>query len=77
MYIITVYRPPNGDVSEFISKLQLICDSLPNRHLCDIIIGGDFNIDFGKHSQDKTKKLKSFMKKYTDTIYRWEDEAIV
>ena len=49
------------------TKLQLLCDSLPDRHLCDIIIGGDFNIDFRKSSSDKTKFLKSFMKKNTFT----------
>ena len=62
IYIVTLYRPPDGDVSKCIEQLQTLCDSLPNRHLCDIIIGGDFNIDFGKSSNDKTKLLKNFMK---------------
>ena len=62
IYIVTLYRPPDGDVSKCIEHLQTLCDSLPNRHLCDIIIGGDFNIDFGKSANDKTKLLKNFMK---------------
>ena len=62
IYIVTLYRPTVGDVSKCIEQLQTLCDSLPNRHLCDIIIGGDFNIDFGKSSNDKTKLLKNFMK---------------
>ena len=65
IYIITLYRPPEGDVVECIRKLQTICDSLPKRHLCDIIIGGDFNIDYAKSSNEKTKLLKTFMKKNT------------
>ena len=63
--IVTLYRPPDGDVSKCIEQLQTLCDSLPNRHLCDIIIGGDFNIDYGKSSNDKTKLLKIFMKTNT------------
>ena len=63
LYVVTLYRPPDGDVSECIEQLQTLCDSLPNRHLCDIIIGGDFNIDYGKSSNDKTKLLKNFIKK--------------
>ena len=65
IYVITLYRPPEGDVDECIKKLQTICDSLPKRHLCDIIIGGDFNIDYVKSSNEKTKLLKTFMKKNT------------
>ena len=60
-----VYRPPDGDIKSFIEKMQQICDLLPKRHLCDIVIGGDFNIDFAKANKDSTKKLKNFVKKNT------------
>ena len=62
LYVVALYRPPDGDVSECIEQQQTLGDSLPNRHLWDIIIGGDFNIDYGKSSNDKTKLLKNFMK---------------
>ena len=65
LYAVTLYRPPDGDVSECIEQLQTLCDSLPNLHLCDIIIGGDFNIDCGKSSNHKTKLLKKNLKKNT------------
>ena len=65
LYGITLYRPPDGDILECIKKLQTFCDSLPNRHLCDIISGVDFNIDYRKSSSDKSKLLKTFMKKNT------------
>ena len=51
LYILTVYRPPTGNVEFFIEKIQQICDQLPKRHLCDIVIGGDFNINFAKASK--------------------------
>ena len=65
LYVITLYRPPDSDILECIKKLQTFCDSLPNRHLCDIISGVDFNIDYRKSSSDKSKLLKTFMKKNT------------
>ena len=43
--------------------MQQICDQLPKRHLCDIVIGGDFNLNFAKANKEDTKKLKKFMKK--------------
>ena len=63
LYIITVYRPPEGEVDVFVEKLQQICDLLPKRHLCDIVLGGDFNINFARANKDSTKNLKNFMKK--------------
>ena len=63
LYILTVYRPPTGNIELFIEKIQQICDQLPKRHLCDIVIGGDFNINFAKANKEDTKKLKKFMKK--------------
>ena len=63
LYILTVYRPPAGNIEFFIEKIQQICDQLPKSHLCDIVIGGDFNINFAKANKEDTKKLKRFMKK--------------
>ena len=63
LYILSVYRPPAGNIEFFIEKIQQICDQLPKRHLCDIVIGGDFNISFAKVNKEDTKKLKKFMKK--------------
>ena len=63
LYILTVYRPPVGNIELFIGRLQQICDQLPKRHLCDIVIGGDFNINFAKANKEDTKMLKKFMKK--------------
>ena len=47
-YIITLYRPPNGDVENFCEQIDNLCKSLPDRENSDLIIGGDFNINFAK-----------------------------
>ena len=37
LYILTVYRPPTGNIEFFIEKIQQICHQLPKRHLCGIV----------------------------------------
>ena len=48
-YVTTVYRPPNGNIDLFCESLDLVCNSLTDREQSDIIVGGDFNINFPKN----------------------------
>ena len=63
-YIITLYRPPNGDVENFCEQLDKLCKSLPDRENSDIVIGGDFNINFAKNSNHKSM-LNRIMKRFS------------
>ena len=63
-YIITLYRPPNGDVEDFCEQIDKLCKSLPDRENSDIIIGGDFNINFAKNSNHKSM-LNRIMKRFS------------
>ena len=67
-YIITVYRPPNGDVDVFCDQLDKLCKSLPDRENSDIILGGDFNINFAKNSNHKSS-LTRISKRFSLTQY--------
>ena len=61
IYIFNVYRPPAGDVDEFISALNNSIGIYRN-HKCDIFVGGDFNIDIQRTNSIDTKKLVKFFK---------------
>ena len=63
-YIITLYRPPNGDVENCCEQVDKLCKSLPDRENSDIIIGRDFNINFAKNSNHKSM-LNRIMKRFS------------
>ena len=63
-YIITLYRPPNGDVEHFCEQVDILCKSLPDRENSNIIIGGDININFAKNSNHKSM-LNRIMKRFS------------
>ena len=67
-YIITVYQPPDGDVDTFCDQLDKLCKSLPDRENSDIILGGDFNINFAKNSNHKST-LTRISKRFSLTQY--------
>ena len=63
LYLILVYRPPNGNIVNAIDHLNNITKMIPHLDTSDIIIGGDFNIDFSRPRKEDTKKLKHFSTK--------------
>ena len=63
-----MYRPPNGDVDVFCDQLDKLCKSLPDRENSDIILGGDFNINFAKNSNHKSL-LTRIAKRFSLTQY--------
>lgn len=57
--VISIYRPPNGEIDEFLLRLELILEDIIS---CTdtIIVGGDFNIDLGKNDSNSKKLLDTF-----------------
>ena len=81
IYIFNVYRPPAGDVDEFITTLSNSIGTYRNQK-CDIFVGGDFNIDMHRKSSIDTKKLIKFfkqiqLKQEISTITRPDSNAIL
>ena len=60
LYLISVYRPPSGNVKNCVAALENCLKFLPFADRSDIFMGGDFNIDYQKHRHENTKKLKHF-----------------
>lgn len=54
--LLCIYRPPQGNIDIFITKLEELINYL-YRLNSNIIITGDFNIDFKKDTNDKEKLL--------------------
>ena len=67
MILILVYRPPNGNIVRAIEYLNDLVKFIPNLDTIDLVIGGDFNIDFSKSRKDNTKKLKHSSTKHNLT----------
>lgn len=53
LVLFSVYRPPAGNVQIFLTALDEVLDRLNSNKLYEIIITGDFNVDFIKPSSDK------------------------
>ena len=69
LYVITVYRPLNGNFKNFCEHLDQLLKLLPHPDKSDIIMGGDFNIDYSKIRKDTTKKLKHLSTKHSLVQY--------
>ena len=69
LYLIATYRPPNGNSTKAVDYLDNLLKCLPNLEKADLIMGGDFNIDFSKTRKENTKKLKHLSTKYNLTQY--------
>ena len=64
LYLISTYRRPNGNCTKAVEYLDNLLKCLPNLDKADLIMGGDFNIDFSKTRKENTKKLKHLSTKY-------------
>ena len=58
-HVMSLYRPPEGSIDAFFEILSGITEQLPEKELW---ILGDFNIDFLKRTDPKTKKLIEFLR---------------
>ena len=61
---MVVYKPPSGNITKVVDNLNNLLKLLPKIDKSDVIIGGEFNIDFAKPRKDNTKKLKYFSTKH-------------
>lgn len=54
--VVVIYRSPNGDLNIFLEELEACLDyTYRHFHDSDIIIGGDFNINFLIKNSDLNK----------------------
>ena len=58
-YIINTYRPPSGNVHNAIEMLESEISPIMGNRSPDVLIMGDFNIDWSKDDANK-KKLRTF-----------------
>ncbi len=62
IYMVLIYRPPTGNVSQFLEILEELITNLRTKGLCEVNITGDFNLDLLKKDQ-KLKQYQDFMKR--------------
>ena len=53
IFIVALYRPPTGHTQPFSNHLTKLLDSMSTVRKYDVIIGGDFNIDYQKPSPNR------------------------
>ena len=63
LYIATIYRPPSGKVNEFLETLKYSISTALTQHQNrpDIIVIGDFNIDYSKLRHPDRRALKAMV----------------
>ena len=61
VYIMTLYRPPDGSIKNFFEILNKLLDDNPLLN-SEFWLMGDFNIDFLKRQDMKTKTLHEFLR---------------
>ena len=59
IYLIALYRPPAGSLQSFSEHLNTLFDQITLIRKYDVILGGDFNIDYQRCSASR-KILKDF-----------------
>ena len=64
MYIISIYRPPTGNIDTMYNLLIELLSSLEDLDRATIIMGGDFNIDFHKPKSHGVQTIKKLSKRF-------------
>ena len=62
IFVICLYRPPQGCIETMLKSLKSLISNLPPSNDREIIVGGDFNIDYSKPRNRNTQKLKKLLK---------------
>ena len=62
--MVNLYRPPNGNVNEFLTTFQLQLLKLQDFLNAEIFISGDFNIDLNNMKDQNGKSLLNICKSY-------------
>ncbi len=60
--ILSTYRPPSGDINEFIGVREGIITEVQTKSNVEILIGGDLNINIKNRVNAKVKKYKTVFK---------------
>ncbi len=58
----TIYRPPAGNIINFINHLENICFTMRQQYNCEITFGGDININLLKRDIN-TRRYKDSLKR--------------
>ena len=64
VYIIGCYRPPDGNVDQFLIELETVILNLSDRINIEILILGDMNINLSKPREPNVRKYKDFLKRH-------------
>lgn len=59
LIIATVYHSPTGNFDVFLEKMEIFLNKVHTTR-CDVIVCGDFNIDFLRKSKQKTALVNLF-----------------
>lgn len=62
--IILTYRPPQGNINLFIENLRNHINEVRNQKSMNMVVMGDFNIDYAKKTDSQTKKLVNLEKEF-------------
>ena len=63
IYCIFVYRPPDGDISNYIDGTEPLIYSLTNKTKYEVNIIGDININLNKSRDVNVKRYKDFLRR--------------
>lgn len=68
--ILSLYRPPSGDVSQCLDVLTKVLELCQALYPTDrLFVSGDFNIDFGKNSKDRQKTIEVLKMFNLDVVF--------
>ncbi len=63
IFILGIYRPPSGDINDFISFLDNIIVNLSHKPNIEVNLIGDMNVNFKLSRDPKTTKIQRVLKK--------------
>ena len=69
MYIVNLYRPPNGNLERFYKMTSELFAGIDNLDKATLLIGGDFNIDFGKPNSKGAIIMKKLLVPFTVELF--------
>ena len=65
MYVVNLYRPQNGNLERLYKMISELFTSIEDLDKTTLIIGGDFNIDFGKPNSKGAVIMKKLAKRFS------------
>ena len=62
IFVINIYRPPDGDMDQFFLILQNCINTIRKNYKIDTFVGGDFNLEVTNKNTNTFAKLSRFLK---------------